>query len=181
MINKVLHKIKYLFYTSLLGDLYFRYLLWADRRKDRKRLTYLSPKEIQQILREYSLIGEGVKEIKTKVNKLVQSKNSEEYHKVLQEIEDLAVLASRDPKDPKTQFANLLRSKMDLTNIQIKNTTDFAKMIDSRIKDMYNLQEDRLKRQLMRQLRQAQREGNEELASKLKSELKEKYNVGRTN
>jgi hypothetical protein len=181
MINTVINKIKYLFYTSVLGNLYFKYLLWSDRRKDRKRLRYLTPKEIQSVLREYSLIGEGVKEIKDKINSLVESKTPQEYNQVLQEIEDLAVLATRDIKDPKAQFANLLRSKMDLSNVQIKNDTDFAKMIDSRIKDMYNLQEYRAKRQLLRDYKKAKLEGNLELAAKLKSELEEKHNVRRTN
>lgn len=176
----MINKLKLLFFQSILGDLYFKYLLWVDRIKDKNRLRYLTPKEIQQILKEYSLIDEGVKEIKSKVNALVKSKNSQEYNKVLQEIEDLTLLASRTANDPKTQFANLLKSKIDLSNVQIKNTTDFAKMIDTRIKDMYALQEDKLKRQLMRQLRQAQKVGDLGQVSKLKLELKEKYNVGRT-
>ena len=56
------------FYTTRLGGLYFDFLLWSDRRKERKQLRYLTPKEIAQVVRQYSLIREGVKEVKSKVH-----------------------------------------------------------------------------------------------------------------
>lgn len=163
------------FYTTWLGNLYFELLLWLDRRNERKNLRYLTPKEMAQIVRQYSLLGEGVKEVKHKVNTLISSRTKEEYDKVLKEIDDMVTLAERQANDPKAQFATFLKSNMDFSNSDIKNTTDRAKMVDKRIKDMYELQADKVKRQKLRDIRQAQKEGNIELVKILKQEFEENY------
>lgn len=177
--GKVVSKITNWFYTTWLGDLYFRFLLWRDEHNERNKIRYLTPKEMAQVIRQYSILGEGVKEMKSKVNTLVQSKNKDEYDKVLKEIEDMVTLAEREANDPKAQFVNFLKSNMDLSNSDIKTVTDRAKMVNKRINDMYELQADKLKRQLLRNIRKAEQEGNEDLAAKLKTEFKEKYGAAR--
>lgn len=163
------------FYTTWLGNLYFEFLLWLDRVNSRQETRYLTPKEVAQIVRQYSLLGEGVKEVKHKVNSLIASRTKEEYDTVLKEIEDMVTLAERKSDDPKAQFSNFLKSKMDFSNSDIKTVTDRAKMVDKRINDMYELQKDKLKRQKLRDIRQAQKEGNVELAKQLKQEFEEDY------
>lgn len=163
------------FYTTRLGGLYFDFLLWSDRRKERKQLRYLTPKEIAQVVRQYSLIGEGVKEVKSKVHTLVQSRTKEEYEKTLSEINDIVLLAERAENAPQSQVTNFLKSNMDFSNSDIKSTTDRAKMVEKRIGDMYELQEDRLKRAALRAIRTANKQGNTELASKLQEEWMNKY------
>ncbi len=160
------------FYTTWVGNLYFEFLLWRDRQNDRASLRYLTPKEIQQIVRQYSILGEGVKEVKGKVNKLVESRTKDEYDKVLREIEDMVSLAERDTNDPKAQFTTFLRSKMDLTPTDIKNVTDRAKMVDRRIKDMKELQEHKVKRDKLRLARKFRKEGKLEEAAEVEKEFK---------
>ena len=98
---------------------------------------------------------------------------------LLKEIEDMVTLAEREANDPKAQFVNFLKSNLDLSNSDIKTVTDRAKMVNKRINDMYELQADKLKRQLLRNIRKAEQEGNEDLAAKLKTEFKEKYGAAR--
>jgi ribosomal protein L17 len=135
----------------------------------------LTPKEMAQVIRQYSLIGEGVKEVKHKVHALVQSRTKEEYEKTLSEIQDMVTLAERDANAPQSQVTSFLKSNMDFSNSDIKSTTDRAKMVEKRINDMYELQEDKLKRTALRQIRQANKEGNTELANKLQEEWMKKY------
>ncbi len=163
------------FYTTRLGGWYFDFLLWYDRRKERKQIRYLTPKEIAQVVRQYSLIGEGVKEVKSKVHTLVQSRTKEEYEKTLSEINDMVLLAERPKDGPQSEVTNFLKSNMDFSNSDIKNTTDRAKMIEKRIGDTYELQEDKLKRAALRAIRTANKQGNTELASKLQEEWMNKY------
>lgn len=170
-----LNKLINWFYTTRLGNLYFEFLLWRDRQNDRASLRYLTPKEIQQIVRQYSILGEGVKEVKGKVNKLVESRTKEEYDKVLREIEDMVSLAERDTEDPKAQFVTFLKSRMDLTPSDIKSVTDRAKMVERRINDMKELQDHKVKRDLIKSIRKAKKDNNLELADKLEQEFKEKY------
>jgi hypothetical protein len=163
------------FYTTWLGNVYFDLLLWLDRRKDRKQLQYMTPKEIAQVVRQYSMLGEGVKEIKSKVNVLVGSKTKEEYDKTLKELDNLVCLAQREESSPQAQYTNILKSGMDFSNSDIKNQTDRAKMVEKRIGDMYELQADKQRRSVIRQIRQAHKQGNTELAIKLQKEWDSKY------
>jgi hypothetical protein len=177
--EKIVSKITNWFYTTWLGDLYFRFLLWRDEQNERNKIKYLTPKEMAQVIRQYSILGEGVKEMKSKVNTLIQSKNKDEYDRVLKEIEDMVTLAEREANDPKSQFVHFLKSGMDLSNSDIKSVTDRAKMVDKRINHMYELQSDKVKRQLLRDIRKAEQDGNEELVVKLKTEFKDKYGTRR--
>lgn len=177
--QKIKNKIFNWFYSTWFGDLYFRFLLWKDEQEQKNSIRYLTPKEMAQVIRQYSILGEGVKEMKIKVNSLICSKNKEEYDKVLKQIEDMVTLAERDNNDPKAQFANFLRSKMDLSNSDIKTTTDRAKMVNKRINDMYELQDDKLKRKLLRDIRKAEQSNDEKLVEELKTKFKEKYGTRR--
>ena len=167
------------FYTTWLGNLYFDFLLWLDRRNERNNIRYLTPKEMAQIVRQYSLLGEGVKEVKQKVNTLISSKTKDEYDKILKEIDDMVTLAEREANDPKAQFATFLKSNMDFSNSDIKTTTDRAKMVDKRIKDMYELQDDKLKRQLLRDIRKANEAGDQNKVVQLQTEFNTKYGTRR--
>jgi hypothetical protein len=160
------------FYTTWLGNLYFELLLWLDRRNEKKQLRYLTPKEMAQIVRQYSLLGEGVKEVKSKVNTLIASRTKEEYDKVLKEIDDMVTLAEREANDPKAQFASFLKSNMDFSNSDIKNTTDRAKMINKRIDDMKELHKDIEKRRKLRLARQLRKEGKLQDALEIEKEFK---------
>lgn len=164
------------FYTTPLGNLYFEFLLWKDRRNSRSELRYLSPKEVSQIIRQYSLMAEGVKEVKKKVNELVSTKSANEYNKVLSEIEDMVQLAERDPESPQAKFASVLRQMGDYKKVKdIESVTDRAKMIDKRIQDMYELQAHVERRTLLREIRKAKKNGNIEQVTKLEQEWKQKY------
>lgn len=153
-----MNKILSWFYTTWLGNLYFEVLLWNDRRKSKTDVRYLTPKEISTIVRQYSLLGEGVTEVKRSINRIVQSKTKEEYDAILKEIEDLTVLAEGDPDSPKAKFAETLRSMGSFSKLKdIENDTDRAKMLERRINDMKELQAHREKRNALR----AKRKENE--------------------
>lgn len=162
------------FCGTFLGGLFFEFLLWLDRRKERKH--FLNYKEVAQIIREYSLLDEGMKQIKTKVNSLIVTKSADEYNKLLLEIEDMVTLAERDTNHPKSQLADLLRDMYTKKgNQDIVTLTDRAKMVDQRIQDMYELQNHVAKRQLLREIRKLRTEGNNEKADELKKEYDTKY------
>ena len=166
------------FYTTALGGLYFEFLLWLDRRNDRPT-RFLSPKEMAQIIRESNKTYDGVAKIKNKVNSLVQSRSTEEYHKILCEIEDLAGLAYNDENSDQAKFTELLRNMyVKHKTHDIVTVTDRAKMIDQRIQDTKEMWDHQAKRQLLRDIRKAGEAGDTQLLNKLQMEFKNKY--GRT-
>ena len=163
------------FFSTSLGGLYFELLLWIDRKKSNPT-KYLTPKEMAQIVRESNKTYEGVSKVKKKVNELINSRSSEEYHKALSELEDLTKLSTHEENSSQARFSKLLRSTYDLAkNRDIITHTDKAKMIDKRIQDMRELWDDKNKRQLLRGIRQARIEGNTQLADKLQTEFNNKY------
>lgn len=177
--SKILNTILVAFYNSFLGELYFNFILWAERRRDRQRL-YLNPKEVAQIIREYSLLSEGVTTVKHKINELVLSKSAEEYHQVLSQIQDMVSLAEREYDSPKAKLADILYEiGVKKGNQDIVTVGDKVKMVDQRIQDMYELHNHINKRKLLREIRAANKSANKELAQKLEQEFKEKY--GRSN
>lgn len=149
MINKLTN----LFYKSFLGAWYLEVLIFIDKLKGNK--VKLTPGEISQIVREYSQLAEGVKTIKNRVNNLITARNKEEYDKVLREVEDLVLQAGYDKNHPKFKIINSLREKMDLSNKDIKNDTDYAKMIEKRIADYKELHQHIEKRKALREARKA--------------------------
>lgn len=172
---KIWHSFLNLFYGTFIGGLYFDFLLWLDRTTD-KPSRYLTPKEMAQVIRQYSMLNEGVNQVKRKVNTLINSKSKEEYEKVLSELENMVEFAERDSNTPQAQFSNMLRQMaVKKGNQDIVTMTDKAKMVEKRIDDMYELQEYTLKRRLIQQIRAAKTEGNTELANKLQEEFNTKY------
>lgn len=166
--QKLKSKIAHFFYTSWLGNFYFEILLYLDRRSSK---TYLTNKEVAQIVRQYSLLGEGVKQVKSKINDLLQTKNAEDYHNVLSQIENMVSLAERKADDPKAQLAKVLRQMYVKKGTKdINSDLDKAKMIDKKIKDTYELHDHIQQRQILRQIRKAKQEGDTQLAAKLEKE-----------
>lgn len=145
-------KLRDWFYTTKLGEYYFEFLLWLDRRADRPR--YLTPKEVSQVIRQYSLLNEGVGAVKQHVNSLIKAKNKEEYNSALKNIEDLAPLASRQGDATREQYANFLREVyVKKGDVDIATATDKAKMIEQRINDYKELQAHIVKRNAIREAR----------------------------
>ncbi len=140
------------FYSTKLGEYYFELLLWIDRRNDRPR--YLTPKEVAQVIRQYSLLNEGVGAVKQHVNALIKSKDREEYDLALKNIEDLAPLAYRKGDAAREQYANFLKEVcVKKGNVDIATATDKAKMIEQRINDYKELQAHIVKRNAIREAR----------------------------
>lgn len=165
-------------YSTWIGDLYFKYLVWLDSKDDKSNIRYLTPGEAATIIREYSLVAEGVIKVKGKVNKLVSAKSKEEYHRVLNEIENMVLLAS-DPADEdpaRAQFANVIRQMaVKKGNRDIVTPQDKLNMIHQRIEDYNELHAHINKRTLMRQLRKAKQNNDLEEVKRLELEFQEKY------
>ena len=137
-----------LFYRSFLGGLYIELLLFLDRRNERR--PHLTPGEVSQIIKEHSQITEGVNLIKRNVNSLVG--DTKDYHRVLVEAGDLTLKAT-DNNSSKAQVMNSLRSRMDFSNKDIKTDTDYARMLEKRMKDYDELHSHIEKRKALREAR----------------------------
>lgn len=162
------------FYGTFLGGLFFEFLLWVDSKKAPKQ--FLTYKEVAQVIREYSLVSEGMNRVKRKVNQLIVSKSADEYNKILSDIEDMLDLAEDDTNSEKAILVNALRQvSVKKGNKDITTLTERAKMVDQRINDMYELQNHVAKRQLLREIRRLRTEGNNEKADELKKEYDTKY------
>lgn len=166
------------YYSTTLGGWYLEFLLWWDRKNDQP--SYLSYRETQQIIRQYSLLDRGVTEMKGKINTLIRARTKEEYHEKLSEIENLISLAERDPDSPEGKFAEILRQttvrKNNLGNEQdVITATDRARMIDTKIKAVYELQDHKVMRDQLRTIRNLRTEGKNEEADKLMKEWQTKY------
>lgn len=168
------------YYSTWLGGKHLEFLLWLDTKRKIK-VNYLTPGEVQQIVREYSLISRGVVEVKSKVNSLVRARSKEEYRKTLEEIEDLLPLAERDPNSAEGQFANLIRRTYDTkSNIDVVTATDRAKMVEKKIQAVKELQEHKAQRDMLREVRKLHTEGKKDEADKLFKEWEDKYGRQRT-
>ena len=163
------------FFTTKLGEWYFEFLLWLDRKND-KPTKYLTPREIAQITRQYSLVHKGVEEVKKKVNLLVTSKSAEEYDKILGEMDDLFALSDYDTNSSEFKMSQLMKSiQVKKGNKDIITHTDKARMIQDRIHDYKQLQDHKLKRDMMRNIRKAKTNGDVKLVEELETKWREKY------
>jgi pyruvate/2-oxoglutarate/acetoin dehydrogenase E1 component len=177
-----MNKILNLFYGTYLGGLYFDFLLWLDRKSNKKAIKYLTPKEMATIVKESNKIHTGVAIIKQKVNSLVNSKSREEYHEILCEIEDLTTLSHRNNTSEVAKFSKMLRDTyVKKGNKDITTHTEMAKMIDQRIEDIKELWEHQAKRQLLRDIRKAGAASDTQLLNKLQLEYKSKYGRSKRN
>ncbi len=168
---KILNKIKKYFYSSFLGDWYFSFLLWLDKinNKDKIPLDLTTTKIVIQA--EKMAYARGIKKIKTKIKELTACKNIEEQEKVLQELQDLMVLAE-ETGDSKKRRQEVLKAMYVRNGHDLKNDTEKAKMMRDRIEDMKKYREAKEFRDLTRALRKARQENDKDLIE----ELEEKWN-----
>lgn len=170
------YKLRNWLYSTWIGDLYLSFLIWKDAKTDSSP-RFLTPGEAATIIREYSLLTQGVTKAKKTVNALVASKSKEEYHRVLSELNNMIDLSDYDDNDvSRRQFGNVIREiSVKKGNQDIVTPQDKLNMIHQRIEDYKELHAHQAKRNLMRQLRKARQENNQELAKQLETELREKY------
>ena len=170
------YKLRNWLYSTWIGDLYLSFLIWKDAKTD-SGPRFLTPGEAATIIREYSLLTQGVTKAKKTVNALVASKSKEEYHRVLSELNNMIDLSDYDDNDvSRRQFGNVIREiSVKKGNQDIVTPQDKLNMIHQRIEDYKQLHAHQAKRNLMRQLRKARQENNQELAKQLETELREKY------
>ena len=162
-------------YSTWLGDLHLRYLIWRDSRAE-VGPRYLTPKEMATVIKEYSLVAEGVTKVKKKVNALVASQSKEEYHRILSELENMIDLSEDDTDSAKAKFSQIVRDiSVKKGNKDIVTSQDKLNMIHQRIDDYKELHQHQAKRNLMRQLRKARQDKNQELIQQLETELREKH------
>lgn len=177
--KETLIQIQNWFFATRLGGLYFEFLLWLDRHQD-KPSQYLTPKEMAQVIAQYSLLGEGVTKVKRKINNLIVAKTADEYDKTLKEIEDLMVLAERSKDSPQAVFSEALRHMyVKKGNKDIVTHTDKAKMIEGRIEDFMELRKQKESRSMLREIRKLRKEEKVDIADNLEKEWKDKYGKNR--
>lgn len=170
----MLNKIVYWFYGTWLGGKYLEFLLWKDEQNGPERVV--TPVEVQQIViqAQQMLYREGISKIKNHVNSIVNSKSKEEYETKLKELEDLIPFAERDDSKLKEVKAALFGAYVKRDK-DIKNSKDFAKMIDQKIEDTKQLWKHKEKRDMLRAIRKLKMSGELEQAYKLEKEFFEKY------
>jgi len=162
-------------YSTWVGDLYLRYLIWADAKAN-VGPRYLTPGEMATVIKEYSLLAEGVTKVKSKVNTLVASRSKEEYHKTLSELENMIDLSDEDNDSARAKFGNIVREiSVKKGNKDIVTPQDKLNMIHQRIEDYKELHAHQAKRTLMRQLRKAKQGNDLEEVKRLETEFQEKY------
>lgn len=171
---KIWYKFLNWYYSTALGGQHLEFLLWLDRRTSKPK--YLTPKEVQQIVRQYSLLDNGVKEVKNKINNLVKARTKEEYRATLSDIENLIDLAQKDTNSAEGQFANFLQQTVVRKGGQdITSATDRAKMIETKIQAVYELRDHIVMRNKLREIRKLRTEGKNEEADKLFQEWNKIY------
>lgn len=163
-------------WSTWIGDLYLRLLIWKDSQSQ-SGPRYLTPGEAATIVREYSMLTQGVTKAKQTVNALVTSRSKSEYHRVLSELENMIDLSDYGNNDAaRRQFGNVIREiSVKKGNQDIVTPQDKLNMIHQRIDDYKELHAHQAKRNLLRQLRKAKQENNEELVKQLETELQVKY------
>lgn len=168
-------KIKRLFYISFLGNIYFSFLLWLDRRKEKKERK-LPNFTTKQIVRQTSQMyyEQGMHQLKTKINSLVKTTSTEEYVKALDETQELIKLAELEPED-RNELSELLYKIAVKKGKDLNTDMDFAKMIDKRINDYRELQRYKVERELLRKIRDAKVSGSLDIAKTLEEEWRSKY------
>lgn len=135
---------------NVFYGLYLEYLIWQDNRSYKtKKIT---PKEIAQVIRQYSQTYEGVRVMKRNLREFL-SKDKTHNEKVLEFTEDLVGFGEKEKDHPQVRAINYLKSKMDLSNTDIKTDVDRAKMIEKRIADYKELHEHIAKRKALREAR----------------------------
>lgn len=168
------NKILYWFYSTWLGGKYLEFLLWKDGQNEKVEMT--NSKQVNEIViqAQQLLYKEGIANIKKKVNSIVNSGTKEEYDQKLKGLEDLMPLAERDDEKLK-QVKQALFQAYVVKDKDIKNSTDFAKMIDQKIEDTKKLWAHKEKRDILRKIRKLKTSGEMEQAAQLEQEFFNRY------
>lgn len=167
--NRILNYV----YSTRLGSLYLEFLLWLDRRKDRKSVKYMSPNQTAQVVRKVEKISMGVRQIKKKVTAAGLGNS-------LYKDADLIKYAQYEDETDQAALAQTLRELHVKKDKDISTATERARMIDDRIQDMYQLQDHKVKRNMLRNIRQLRQAGDIDQALKLEEEFQTKYGRQRT-
>lgn len=170
------YKVRNWIYSTWIGDLYLKFLIWKDSKASTGP-RFLTPKEAATIIKEYSLMAEGVTKVKRTVNQLVVAQSKEEYHRVLSELNNMIDLSEYDDNDEaRRNFGNVIREiSVKKGNQDIVTPQDKLVMIHQRIEDYKELHAHMEKRKLFRELRKAREENNVELVQQIETQIKEKY------
>ena len=172
---KLRYKITNWLWSTWIGDLYFKYLIWIDAKAD-KLPRYLSPKELATIVKEHSMLYEGVAQVKRKVNSLITTRTSSEYNRVLSSVDNLVDLAKNEKDDGKAVLAAITHEiAVKKGNRDIVTPQDKLNMINQRIEDYKELHAHIEKRNLYRALRKAATAGDKEKVAELQKTIQEKY------
>jgi len=172
---KLKYKLTNWLWSTWIGDLYFRYLVWADAKAD-KLPKFMTPKEMATIIKEHSLLAEGVTAVKGKVNELVSEKTATEYHRVLSSVDNMVELAKNEKDDGRSMMAQVVHEiAVKKGNRDIVTPQDKLNMIHQRIEDYKELHAHIEKRNLYRALRKAANEGDKAKVAELQKTIQEKY------
>jgi len=174
---RVPKKIRSIFYNSFLGEIYIRIVLWWDYRKFRLELKRRPPREAASIVMSMSQMyyTEGLRGMRDKVHKLVNTKDSEEFDKGMKELDDFIALADNTKNKGDIEAAKLWKVMLVNTGADIKNEEAKTRMIQGRIADYKELQNYKLEKNFIRNIKTARESGNSKLADKLEKEWHEKF------
>lgn len=170
---KIKEKIIERFYRSILGGWYLEFICWYDNKFN--KYQYSTTYETRQIIRNAQTMAyqRGMKNLRTKINNLVNVRDKKEFDEKLREIE-LITLAKENKESARVQFLREQASGVKKTK-DIENAIDRTRMIDKRIQHYKELQHYNEKRSLMKEIRKQRKEGNEAKAKILEEQWKIKY------
>lgn len=170
---KIKEKIIQKFYLSKLGGWYLEFISWYDDKFN--KYEYSTTFETRQIIRHAQTLAytRGIKNLRNKVNDLVNVKDKKEFDTKLKEIE-LITLATEEKESTRVQFLKQQNSGVKKTK-DIENAIDRTRMIEKRIKHFKELQEFNQSRSLLKEIRKQRREGNEARAKVLEGQWKTRY------
>jgi hypothetical protein len=171
--TKIKNKILILFYSSWIGCKYLEFLLWLDDQNSTNTTNYIGINRVV-IEAQKVLYREGIIQIKRKVKSVLEARDKKEYDKALKELTDFLPLAERDSEEAR-KLREALYSVYVKKEKDIKTSTDYAKMIDTRIEDYKELQFHNEKRSLLKQIRKLRRDGELTKALEKEEEFKIKY------
>lgn len=154
-------KLQTLLVNSWFGSLYLNYLIWRQTKENMQKYeTAIGSKPVNQIIREYNLIAQGVSKVKRTVNNLIGKREAQEYHKVLSTIDNMVDLAQHEEGSGQSELAKITRQiAVKKGNVDIATPQEKLSMINKRIDDMKELHEHIEKRNKLRQLRKERKNG----------------------
>ena len=163
--------------NSWLGGLYLNFLIWRQTKENTQKYQVDAlGRPTGQIIREYSLIAQGVSKVKRTINNMIGKRDAEEYHKTLSKVDNMVDLAKHEEGSGASVLAEVAREiAVKKGNVDIATPQEKLSMINKRIDDYKELHAHQAKRNLLRQLRKARLENNQELVKQLEQELQEKH------